>query len=157
MFQCNGYSRNTVDTGLVCNILQSILCYISKAKSHNDDHRMASSNWYISIYVFFSFLIWCIDVLYFCPWCTITVSRLFQLTKETTVQATGVASNLVEAIQGAGLKLQTLSLSFDDFDEAKSGVGGGVQPSEWANLCCHVLCQIHITRSHSLMVPSDFV
>jgi len=36
----------------------------------------------------------------------------------------------VEAIQGAGLKLQTLSLSFDDFDEAKSGVGGGVQPSE---------------------------
>jgi len=54
----------------------------------------------------------------------------FQLTKETTVQATGVASNLVEAIQGAGLKLQTLSLSFDDFDEAKSGVGGGVQPSE---------------------------
>jgi len=52
------------------------------------------------------------------------------LTKETTVQATGVASNLVEAIQGAGLKLQTLSLSFDDFDEAKSGVGGGVQPSE---------------------------
>jgi len=52
------------------------------------------------------------------------------LTKETTVQATGVASNLVEAIQGAGFKLQTLSLSFDDFDEAKSGVGGGVQPSE---------------------------
>ncbi|KAG2620094.1 hypothetical protein PVAP13_3NG144600 [Panicum virgatum] len=51
------------------------------------------------------------------------------LTKETTVQATGVASNLVEAIQGAGFKLQTLSLSFDDFDEAKSGVGGGVQPS----------------------------
>ncbi|XP_025805013.1 uncharacterized protein LOC112883953 [Panicum hallii] len=55
------------------------------------------------------------------------------LTKETTVQATGVASNLVEAIQGAGFKLQTLSLSFDDFDEAKTGVGGGVQPSDfWA-------------------------
>ncbi|RLN28324.1 uncharacterized protein C2845_PM05G20090 [Panicum miliaceum] len=53
-----------------------------------------------------------------------------QLTKETTVQATGVASNLVEAIQGAGFKLQTLSLSFDDFDEAKAGVGGGIQPSE---------------------------
>jgi hypothetical protein len=53
----------------------------------------------------------------------------FQLTKETTVQATGVASNLVEAIQGAGFKLQTLSLSFNDFDEA-TGVGGGFQPSE---------------------------
>ncbi|KQK06824.1 uncharacterized protein LOC100846504 [Brachypodium distachyon] len=42
------------------------------------------------------------------------------LTKETTVQATGVASNLVEAIQGAGFKLQTLSLSFEDFDKAES-------------------------------------
>lgn len=52
------------------------------------------------------------------------------LTKETTVQATGVASNLVEAIQGAGFKLQTLSLSFNDFDEATAGVGGGVQSSE---------------------------
>jgi hypothetical protein len=41
-----------------------------------------------------------------------------QLTKETTVQATGVASNLVEAIQGVGFKLQTLSLSFEDFDKA---------------------------------------
>lgn len=40
------------------------------------------------------------------------------LTKETTVQATGVASNLVEAIQGVGFKLQTLSLSFEDFDKA---------------------------------------
>jgi hypothetical protein len=60
------------------------------------------------------------------PWYLV----FFQLTKETTVQATGVASNLVEAIQGAGFKLQTLSLSFDDFDEAKTGVGGGVQPSE---------------------------
>ncbi|XP_062181115.1 uncharacterized protein LOC133885419 isoform X2 [Phragmites australis] len=52
------------------------------------------------------------------------------LTKETTVQATGVASNLVEAIQGAGFKLQTLSLSFDDFDEATTGAGGDVQSSE---------------------------
>nr|ACG36747.1 hypothetical protein [Zea mays] len=52
------------------------------------------------------------------------------LTKETTVQATGVASNLVEAIQGAGFKLQTLSLSFDDFDEPAAGAGGTVQSSE---------------------------
>ncbi|GJM88290.1 hypothetical protein PR202_ga04335 [Eleusine coracana subsp. coracana] len=57
------------------------------------------------------------------------------LTKETTVQATGVASNLVEAIQGAGFKLQTLSLSFDDFDEtlagtAAAGAGGDDQTSE---------------------------
>ncbi|GMP30380.1 hypothetical protein CsSME_00005074 [Camellia sinensis var. sinensis] len=33
---------------------------------------------------------------------------------ETTVQATGVASNLVEIIQGLGFKLQTLNLSFED-------------------------------------------
>lgn len=46
------------------------------------------------------------------------------LTKETTVQATGVASNLVEAIQGAGFKLQTLSLSFDDFNEDAATVAG---------------------------------
>jgi hypothetical protein len=46
------------------------------------------------------------------------------------VQATGVASNLVEAIQGAGFKLQTLSLSFDDFDEPAAGAGGTVQSSE---------------------------
>ncbi|CAL4907450.1 unnamed protein product [Urochloa decumbens] len=52
------------------------------------------------------------------------------LTKETTVQATGVASNLVEAIQGAGFKLQTLSLSFDDFDEATAGSGGVAQSNE---------------------------
>ncbi|KAJ1262374.1 hypothetical protein BS78_09G102700 [Paspalum vaginatum] len=52
------------------------------------------------------------------------------LTKETTVQATGVASNLVEAIQGAGFKLQTLSLSFDDFDEAKAAAGGDFQSNE---------------------------
>jgi hypothetical protein len=60
---------------------------------------------------------------------------VLQLTKETTVQATGVASNLVEAIQGAGFKLQTLSLSFDDFDgtlagSAATGAGGGDQPGE---------------------------
>lgn len=46
------------------------------------------------------------------------------------MQATGVASNLVEAIQGAGFKLQTLSLSFDDFDDITAGAGGNVQPSE---------------------------
>ena len=57
------------------------------------------------------------------------------LTKETTVQATGVASNLVEAIQGAGFKLQTLSLSFEDFDKADvaaipaEGVGADDQAS----------------------------
>ncbi|KAK8717061.1 hypothetical protein V6N13_044342 [Hibiscus sabdariffa] len=39
------------------------------------------------------------------------------LTKQTTVQATGVASNLVELIQGAGFKLQTLNLSFDDEED----------------------------------------
>lgn len=44
-----------------------------------------------------------------------------QLRKQTTVQATGVASNLVEVIQGAGFKLQTLNLSFeDDEDVVKS-------------------------------------
>ncbi|CAL5094278.1 unnamed protein product [Urochloa decumbens] len=52
------------------------------------------------------------------------------LTKETTVQATGVASNLVEAIQGAGFKLQTLSLSFDDFDEATARAGSVAQSNE---------------------------
>ncbi|KAA3459372.1 heavy-metal-associated domain-containing protein [Gossypium australe] len=40
-----------------------------------------------------------------------------ELTKQTTVQATGVASNLVELIQGAGFKLQTLNLSFDDEED----------------------------------------
>jgi len=40
-----------------------------------------------------------------------------KLLKQTTVQATGVASNLVETIQGAGFKLQTLNLSFEDDDE----------------------------------------
>ncbi|KAL2897035.1 Transaldolase [Bienertia sinuspersici] len=37
-----------------------------------------------------------------------------ELTKQTTIQAAGVASSLLEAIQGAGFKLQTLNLSFED-------------------------------------------
>ncbi|XP_050224834.1 uncharacterized protein LOC126674437 [Mercurialis annua] len=41
-----------------------------------------------------------------------------QLTKGTTVQATGVASSLVELIQGSGFKLQTLNLSFADAEDA---------------------------------------
>ncbi|CAN6486086.1 unnamed protein product [Victoria cruziana] len=40
-----------------------------------------------------------------------------ELTKQTTVQATGVASNLVEMIQGSGFKLQTLNLSFEDEED----------------------------------------
>ncbi|XP_010550116.1 PREDICTED: uncharacterized protein LOC104821069 [Tarenaya hassleriana] len=40
-----------------------------------------------------------------------------ELMKQTTVQATGVASSLVELIQGVGFKLQTLNLSFEDEDE----------------------------------------
>ncbi|KAF7129501.1 hypothetical protein RHSIM_Rhsim10G0027100 [Rhododendron simsii] len=40
-----------------------------------------------------------------------------ELTKQTTVQATGVASNLVEIIQGSGFKLQTLNLSFEDEED----------------------------------------
>ncbi|KAL6013595.1 hypothetical protein ACLOJK_004093 [Asimina triloba] len=40
-----------------------------------------------------------------------------ELTKETTVQATGVASNLVEIIQRSGFKLQTLNLSFEDEED----------------------------------------
>lgn len=42
---------------------------------------------------------------------------LVQLKKQTTVQATGVAANLVEIIQGSGFKLQMLNLSFDDEEE----------------------------------------
>ncbi|GAA0142477.1 hypothetical protein LIER_42725 [Lithospermum erythrorhizon] len=42
-----------------------------------------------------------------------------ELTKQTTVQATGVASGLVETIQGSGFKLQTLTLSFQDEDDMK--------------------------------------
>ncbi|PON75991.1 Heavy metal-associated domain containing protein [Trema orientale] len=37
-----------------------------------------------------------------------------ELEKQTTVQATGVASSLVETLQGSGFKLQTLNLSFND-------------------------------------------
>ncbi|KAJ7970890.1 EG2771 protein [Quillaja saponaria] len=40
-----------------------------------------------------------------------------ELKKQTTVQATGVASSLIEAIQGSGFKLQTLNLSFDDEED----------------------------------------
>ncbi|CAN1162714.1 hypothetical protein LINPERPRIM_LOCUS32282 [Linum perenne] len=40
-----------------------------------------------------------------------------QLKKETTVQATGVASGLVELIQGLGFRLQTLNLSFEDEED----------------------------------------
>lgn len=39
-----------------------------------------------------------------------------ELAKQTTVQATGVASSLVEIIQGSGFKLQALNLSFEDED-----------------------------------------
>nr|GEX16731.1 hypothetical protein [Tanacetum cinerariifolium] len=39
-----------------------------------------------------------------------------ELKKKTTVQATGVASNLVEIIQSSGFKLQALNLSFEDED-----------------------------------------
>ncbi|KAM2014584.1 hypothetical protein ACFX16_045219 [Malus domestica] len=41
-----------------------------------------------------------------------------ELTKQTTVQATGVASSLVETIQSSGFKLQTLNLSFDEEEVA---------------------------------------
>ncbi|XP_020578239.1 uncharacterized protein LOC110023233 [Phalaenopsis equestris] len=40
-----------------------------------------------------------------------------ELAQQTTVQATGVASNLVEIIQSAGFKLQTLYLSFEDKED----------------------------------------
>uniref|UniRef100_A0A7N0UND6 Uncharacterized protein n=1 Tax=Kalanchoe fedtschenkoi TaxID=63787 RepID=A0A7N0UND6_KALFE len=46
-----------------------------------------------------------------------TVTKALELTKQTTVQATGVASSLIETIQGSGFKLQTLNLSFEDKDE----------------------------------------
>ncbi|KAK4409910.1 hypothetical protein Sango_0064000 [Sesamum angolense] len=41
----------------------------------------------------------------------------YTLRKQTTIQATGVASNLVEAIQCSGFKLQTLNLSFLDDED----------------------------------------
>lgn len=47
-----------------------------------------------------------------------TFCVLIQLKKQTTVQATGVASSLVETIQGSGFKLQTLNLSFEDEEVA---------------------------------------
>ncbi|CAH9125245.1 unnamed protein product [Cuscuta epithymum] len=40
-----------------------------------------------------------------------------ELTKQTVIQATGVASSLVETIQGSGFKLQTLNLSFKDGED----------------------------------------
>ncbi|OIT40708.1 PREDICTED: uncharacterized protein LOC109236408 [Nicotiana attenuata] len=40
-----------------------------------------------------------------------------ELTKQTTIQATGVSSSLVETIQGSGFKLQTLNLSFQDEED----------------------------------------
>ncbi|GAB4836620.1 hypothetical protein Ancab_001533 [Ancistrocladus abbreviatus] len=43
-----------------------------------------------------------------------------ELMKQTTIQATGVASGLVETIQGSGFKLQTLNLSFEDEEEILS-------------------------------------
>ncbi|XP_058112169.1 uncharacterized protein LOC131255458 [Magnolia sinica] len=43
-----------------------------------------------------------------------------ELTKQTTVQATGVASNLIEIIQGTGFKLQTLNLSFEDEEDTSN-------------------------------------
>ncbi|XP_068638852.1 uncharacterized protein [Aristolochia californica] len=43
-----------------------------------------------------------------------------ELTKQTTIQSTGVASNLVEVIQGSGFKLQTLNLSFLDGEDSEN-------------------------------------
>ena len=43
---------------------------------------------------------------------------ILELKKQTTVQATGVASGLLETIQGSGFKLQTLNLSFEDEEVA---------------------------------------
>eukprot|EP00262_Sarcandra_glabra_P008455 TRINITY_DN21989_c0_g1_i1.p1 TRINITY_DN21989_c0_g1~~TRINITY_DN21989_c0_g1_i1.p1 ORF type:complete len:178 (-),score=30.38 TRINITY_DN21989_c0_g1_i1:404-937(-) len=43
-----------------------------------------------------------------------------ELAKETTVQATGVASNLVEILKGSGFKLHTLNLSFEDEEDTAS-------------------------------------
>lgn len=117
------YSLNTVDGIFLCNM---------------------SSQFYVT----FITSVWC-------AWSTFLCYRVFffQLTKETTVQATGVASNLVEAIQGAGFKLQTLSLSFDDFDEPAAGAGGIVQSSEWANLWC----QMHIIRSPDFVYSAPYL
>lgn len=55
----------------------------------------------------------------FCTCRHLTSSFLvcLQLRKETTIQATGVASSLVKAIPGAGFRLQTLNLNFADEEE----------------------------------------
>eukprot|EP00850_Spirogloea_muscicola_P005909 SM000027S09690 [mRNA] locus=s27:882897:883743:+ [translate_table: standard] len=46
-----------------------------------------------------------------------------ECTKLASVQATGVASGLVEVIQRAGFKMQALSLGFDDELEDDDGYG----------------------------------
>lgn len=48
----------------------------------------------------------------------LTIVARMQLKKRTTIQATGVASGLVETLQGSGFKLQTLNLSFEDEEDA---------------------------------------
>lgn len=40
-----------------------------------------------------------------------------ELVKQTNIQATGVASSLVEIIEQEGFKMQALSLGFDDDDD----------------------------------------
>jgi hypothetical protein len=41
---------------------------------------------------------------------------MFQLTKQMNVQATGVASGLVDVLLKGGFKLQALNLGFDEED-----------------------------------------
>ncbi|XP_068638853.1 uncharacterized protein [Aristolochia californica] len=48
------------------------------------------------------------------------ITKVLELTKQTTIQSTGVASNLVEVIQGSGFKLQTLNLSFLDGEDSEN-------------------------------------
>lgn len=55
-----------------------------------------------------------------CDLCCNDTSISVQLTKQTTVQATSVASNLVEIIQGSGFRLQALNLSFEDEEDTKN-------------------------------------
>ena len=47
---------------------------------------------------------------------TYNLYMILQLVKQTSIQATGVASSLVEIIEQAGFKMQALSLGFDDDD-----------------------------------------
>ena len=47
----------------------------------------------------------------------IFVHERLQLTKQTNIQATGVASSLVQIIEQAGFKMQALSLGFDEDDD----------------------------------------